>query len=36
VKDFPYNENEWDDIKNIADLTMDTIALIDKDNLLNE
>lgn len=36
VKDFPYNENEWDYIKDIADLTMDTIALIDKDNLLNE
>jgi HAD hydrolase, family IA, variant 3 len=36
VKDFPYNENEWDDIKDIADLTMDTIAFIDKNNLLHE
>ncbi len=34
VKDFPYNENEWDDIKKIATLTMDSIAFIDKDNLL--
>lgn len=34
LKDFPYNENEWDDIKENATLTMDSIAFIDKDNLL--
>ena len=36
VKDFPYNENEWDDIKDLADITMDSIAFIDKDNLLTK
>lgn len=36
VKDFPYNENEWEDIRDLADFTMDSIAFIDKDNLLNK
>lgn len=34
IKDFPYNENEWDDIKELASITLDGICFIDKDNLL--
>ena len=34
VKDFPYNENEWEDIKENATLYLDGIWEIDADNLL--
>lgn len=33
VKDFPYNEREWDEIEKEADLTLENIAHIDIDNL---
>lgn len=34
LKDFPYNENEWEDIKKSATFTLKSIADIDLDNLL--
>lgn len=34
VKDFPYNENEWEDIKENATMYLDGIWQIDVDNLL--
>lgn len=34
IKDFPYNENEWEHIKELANFTLDGIGFIDKDNLL--
>lgn len=33
LKDFPWNENEWEDIKKEADQVMDTIADIQIENL---
>lgn len=33
LKDFPWNENEWEDIKKEADLVMDTIVEINIENL---
>ena len=36
VKDFPYNEREWEDIKKEASLYLDTIADINKDNILGK
>lgn len=36
VKDFPYNENEWDHIKESASLYLDGIWEIDPDNILNK
>ena len=34
VKDFPYNENEWEDIRENATMYLDGIWQIDVDNLL--
>lgn len=34
VKDYPYNENEWEDIKENATMYLDGIWQIDVDNLL--
>ncbi|MFO3665279.1 HAD family hydrolase [Anaerococcus sp. ENR0831] len=36
VKDFPYNENEWEDIKENATLYLNGIWEIDADNLLGK
>ena len=35
LKDFPHNENEWEEIKNIATMTLDGIWDIDIDSLEN-
>ena len=33
IKDFPWNENEWDEIKEIADYAVDCIGNFDYNNL---
>ncbi|MDY3006348.1 HAD family phosphatase [Anaerococcus porci] len=35
VKDFPYNENEWEDIKKISDIFVDNIAEVNEEKIEN-
>lgn len=35
VKDFPYNENEWEDIKEASDIYVDNISDLDEEKIEN-